>query len=143
MLHLGLGSFHRAHQAVYMHQLQQLGDLSWTLAGGNIRADMDDTITALQKQQGAYTLETVTPQGVHRYTRVQSIQTVVPYTLGVPQLVASELEIVRKVAGVMATLVPDWKLVVRPYPVLRDWSHYEALKTIPNVVVDDGFRVNR
>ncbi len=87
MLHLGLGSFHRAHQAVYMHQLQQLGDHRWTLAGGNIRADMDDTITALQKQQGAYTLETVTPQGVHRYTRVQSIQAVVPYTLGVPQLV--------------------------------------------------------
>ena len=25
MLHLGLGSFHRAHQAVYVHQLRQLG----------------------------------------------------------------------------------------------------------------------
>ena len=87
MLHLGLGSFHRAHQAVYMHQLQQLGDHSWTLAGGNIRADMDGSNTALQKQQGAYTLETVTPQGVHHYTRVESIQTVLPYTLGIPKLV--------------------------------------------------------
>jgi D-arabinitol 4-dehydrogenase len=87
MLHLGLGSFHRAHQAVYMHQLQQLGDHSWTLSGGNIRADVDGTITALQKQHGAYTLETVTPQGVHHYTRVESIQTVVPYAPGVPKLV--------------------------------------------------------
>jgi D-arabinitol 4-dehydrogenase len=87
MLHLGLGSFHRAHQAVYMHQLQQLGDHHWTLAGGNIRAGMDDTIAALQKQHGAYTLETVTPQGVRHYTRVESIQTVLPYTPGVPQLV--------------------------------------------------------
>ena len=60
--------------------------------------------------------------------------------IGVPQLVASELEIVRKVAAVMASQVPDWTLVVRPYPVLRDWSHYEALKLISNVVVDDGFR---
>lgn len=60
--------------------------------------------------------------------------------IGVPQLVASELEIVRKVASTMAKRVPDWKLVVRPYPVLRDWSHYEALKSIPNIIVDDGFR---
>ena len=60
--------------------------------------------------------------------------------IGVPQLVSSELEIVRKVAEVMAMLVPEWKLVIRPYPVLRDWSHYEALKSIPNVLVDDGFR---
>ena len=87
MLHLGLGSFHRAHQAVYLHQLQQLGDRTWTLAGGNIRAGMDDTIAALQKQHGAYTLETVTPQGEHQYTRVESIQTVLPYAPGVPELV--------------------------------------------------------
>ena len=26
ILHLGLGSFHRAHQAVYLHQLRQTGD---------------------------------------------------------------------------------------------------------------------
>ena len=26
LLHLGLGSFHRAHQAVYLHRLMQLGD---------------------------------------------------------------------------------------------------------------------
>jgi D-arabinitol 4-dehydrogenase len=87
MLHLGLGSFHRAHQAIYMHQLQQSGDRSWTLAGGNIRADMADTIAALQAQNGAYTLETVTPQSQRSYTRVESINTVVPYAPGVPQLV--------------------------------------------------------
>ena len=40
MLHLGLGSFHRAHQAVYLHQLQQSGDMRWVLAGGNIRPDI-------------------------------------------------------------------------------------------------------
>jgi D-arabinitol 4-dehydrogenase len=77
MLHLGLGSFHRAHQAVYLHQLQQSGDRRWDLAGGNIRADMAETIEALIAQQGAYTLETVTPQGERSYTRITSIQTVV------------------------------------------------------------------
>ena len=79
MLHLGLGSFHRAHQALYLHQLQQTGDRRWALAGGNIRADMADTIVALIAQHGAYTLETVTPQGERTYTRITAIQTVVPY----------------------------------------------------------------
>ena len=77
MLHLGLGSFHRAHQAVYLHQLQQTGDTRWALAGGNIRPDMAETIDALIAQNGAYTLETVTPQGERSYTRISSIQTVV------------------------------------------------------------------
>ncbi|WP_029706349.1 D-arabinitol 4-dehydrogenase [Rhodoferax saidenbachensis] len=79
MLHLGLGSFHRAHQALYLHQLQQAGDRSWVLAGGNIRPDMADTMAALIQQNGAYTLETVTPQGERTYTRITSIQTVVPH----------------------------------------------------------------
>jgi D-arabinitol 4-dehydrogenase len=77
MLHLGLGSFHRAHQALYLHQLQHSGDTRWALAGGNIRPDMAETIDALIAQNGAYTLETVTPQGERTYTRITSIQTVV------------------------------------------------------------------
>jgi D-arabinitol 4-dehydrogenase len=87
ILHLGLGSFHRAHLAVYMHQLQQSGDRSWTLAGGNIRDDMASTMAALQAQNGAYTLETITPQGLHNYTRIESIQTVLPYERGIAPLV--------------------------------------------------------
>jgi D-arabinitol 4-dehydrogenase len=79
MLHLGLGSFHRAHQALYLHQLQQSGDPRWSLAGGNIRPDMAETIDALIAQGGAYTLETVTPQGERAYTRITAIQTVVRF----------------------------------------------------------------
>ncbi|MBB1074411.1 mannitol dehydrogenase family protein [Rhodoferax sp. 4810] len=79
ILHLGLGSFHRAHQAVYLHALQQTGDRRWALAGGNIRPDMADTINALIAQGGAYTLETVTPHNERTYTRITSIQTVVPF----------------------------------------------------------------
>ncbi|TXT39886.1 MAG: D-arabinitol 4-dehydrogenase [Comamonadaceae bacterium] len=88
LLHLGLGSFHRAHQAVYMHQLQQSGDHRWALAGGNIRADMPDTINALIAQHGAYTLETVTPHNERSYTRISSIQTVLPYTPDLKGLIA-------------------------------------------------------
>ena len=80
ILHIGLGSFHRAHQAVYLHALRESGDTRWALAGGNIRGDMADTVAALVAQQGAYTLETISPAGEHRYERITSITKVIPYT---------------------------------------------------------------
>ena len=87
-LHIGLGSFHRAHQAVYMHELIQSGDTRWSLAGGNIRPDMVETITALAEQHGEYTLETISPSDEHRYTRITSIKEVIPFTPGIAPLVA-------------------------------------------------------
>ncbi len=80
ILHLGLGSFHRAHQAVYLQALHALGDTRWVLAGGNLRPDMPETIAALQAQGGAYTLETVSAQGERRYSWIESIRTVVSHT---------------------------------------------------------------
>lgn len=88
MLHLGLGSFHRAHQAVYLHELIARGDASWTLAGGNTRPDMADTIRQLAAQGGAYTLETISPAGEHRYERIASIRQVIPYTPDLAGLIA-------------------------------------------------------
>ena len=79
LLHLGLGSFHRAHQAVYMHRLFESGDTRWQVAGANLRPDMADTLAALQRQGGAYTLETVSPQGERRLERITAITEVVAY----------------------------------------------------------------
>lgn len=79
MLHLGLGFFHRAHQAFYLHQLRQSGNTDWELAGGNTRPDMMPLIASLVAQKGAYTLETVSPAAKRTYTRIESIRTVVPY----------------------------------------------------------------
>ncbi len=88
ILHLGLGSFHRAHQAVYLNALIASGDERWTLAGGNTRADMADTIEALRAQGGAYTLETISPAGEHQYQRITSIRQVIPYTPDLAGLIA-------------------------------------------------------
>ncbi len=87
MLHLGLGSFHRAHQAVYMHHLRQTGDTRWSLAGGNTRPDMPETMAALAAQGGAYTLETVTPQNVRSYERIESIRQIIPYEASLAGLI--------------------------------------------------------
>jgi D-arabinitol 4-dehydrogenase len=89
ILHLGLGSFHRAHQAVYLHALRQTGDTRWSITGGNLRPDMLDTMAALQAQGGAYTLETVTPQGERSYTRIESIQRVIAYQDDLAPLIAA------------------------------------------------------
>lgn len=88
ILHLGLGSFHRAHQAVYLQRLHDAGDTRWVLAGGNIRPDMADVVQALADQGGAYTLETVTPQGACSYQRITAIREIVPYTPDLAALVA-------------------------------------------------------
>jgi len=89
ILHLGLGSFHRAHQAVYVHQLRQQGDTRWSITGGNLRPDMAETIAALQAQNGRYTLETVTPQGQRSYTVIESIQRVIPWQDDLAPLIAA------------------------------------------------------
>ena len=89
MLHLGLGSFHRAHQAVYQQALHDAGDVRWVLHGGNIRPDMAETITALQASGGAYTLETVSPAGERRYQRISAIHRVIPHDTALAGLVAA------------------------------------------------------
>ena len=76
ILHLGLGAFHRAHQAAFQQNLIDAGDDSWRLVAGNIRPGGEDTIAALIDQGGAYTLETVSPAGEYRYQRIASIREV-------------------------------------------------------------------
>ncbi len=81
-LHIGAGSFHRAHQAVYLHRLRAMGDaqdLRWQLALGNIRDDMTPLLQALQANDGRYTLETVTPQGQRSYEKIAAIRQIVPW----------------------------------------------------------------
>lgn len=39
IVHIGLGNFHRAHQAWYLHQLMQAGEaLDWAIVGAGVRA---------------------------------------------------------------------------------------------------------
>ena len=88
ILHLGLGSFHRAHQAVYLQRLHDLGDRSWSIAAGNIRPDNEDVVRALAGQGCAYTVETVSTAGVRAHARIASIGRVLPWTEGLAGPVA-------------------------------------------------------
>lgn len=89
-LHIGAGSFHRAHQAVYLHQLREQGiDRRWQLALANIRADMGPLLAALARQHGHYTLETVTPEGQRSYQRITAIGRIIDWDEQLGQLIAA------------------------------------------------------
>lgn len=88
MLHLGLGAFHRAHQAVFMQRLLDAGQRDWELAAGNLRGDLETGVRQLEQQQGRYTLETVDPQGTREYTVIEALRQVVGWDEQLSGLVA-------------------------------------------------------
>lgn len=54
IVHLGVGAFHRAHQAVYVDRCLGAGDSRWGIVGVSLRST--DTRDALAPQDGLYTL---------------------------------------------------------------------------------------
>lgn len=92
VLHLGLGSFHRAHQAAYLQQLIDTGDTRWSITGANLRPDMAEIEAALRAQGGRYTLETVSPAGDCRYQRIEAIREVLAYDPSLAAVIARGAE---------------------------------------------------
>jgi D-arabinitol 4-dehydrogenase len=103
ILHIGLGSFARAHQAVYLHHLRESGDRSWRIVGGNIRDDMAETMAALSTQGGQYTLETITPAGERAYERITSIERVITYTPDLAELIAAGADAATRIVSFTVT----------------------------------------
>jgi fructuronate reductase len=54
IVHLGIGAFHRAHQAVYVDDRLAAGERDWAICGASLRSP--DTRDALGPQDGLYTL---------------------------------------------------------------------------------------
>ncbi|WP_380166439.1 mannitol dehydrogenase family protein [Jannaschia sp. R86511] len=70
IVHLGVGGFHRAHQAMYLDALMEQGQaLDWALCGVGVLAHDRRIIETLQQQDGLYTLVVKHPDG-HREPRV-------------------------------------------------------------------------
>jgi hypothetical protein len=60
--------------------------------------------------------------------------------IGLPELVGEEVKIIKLISSLLTRHQSTLKLVVRPYPAMKNWHIYEQLKSIPNIVVDDQFR---
>ncbi|MBT8305514.1 MAG: mannitol dehydrogenase family protein, partial [Maribacter sp.] len=64
IVHIGVGGFHRAHQAYYLHQLQQLGDApDWGICGIGLREADTKLHDIFKKQDHLYTLMVKHPDG--------------------------------------------------------------------------------
>ena len=64
ILHIGLGNFHRAHQAIYLDRLFATGrDLDWAIAGASVRAADNAIRSDLAKQGWLTTVVELDPSG--------------------------------------------------------------------------------
>ena len=54
IVHLGVGAFHRAHQAVYVDDCLAAGEKDWGILGASLQSA--STAEALRPQDGLYTL---------------------------------------------------------------------------------------
>lgn len=64
IVHIGLGNFHRAHQAWYLHRLMQQGEaLDWAIIGAGVRAGDEEQRKRLEAQDYLTTLIELDPEG--------------------------------------------------------------------------------
>jgi fructuronate reductase len=61
IVHLGVGAFHRAHQAVYVEDALEAGEHGWGIVAASLR--QVDTRNALAPQDGLYTLAVKSAEG--------------------------------------------------------------------------------
>lgn len=74
--HIGVGNFHRSHQACYIHQylkLDPVANRAWHICGIGLLETDRPIITALKKQQGHYSLTSFDENGHTESTRIESI----------------------------------------------------------------------
>ena len=80
IVHVGVGGFHRAHQAYYTHLLQEKGDAAaWGICGIGLRKGDQKIHDVLQKQDGLYTLIVKHPDGK---IESQVIGSIIDFKLG-------------------------------------------------------------
>jgi D-arabinitol 4-dehydrogenase len=74
IIHVGVGAFHRAHQAYYFDRLLHIPDMQqWGIAGVNLRSQETALIDQLASQDHRYVLKTISPEGEVLYREIGSI----------------------------------------------------------------------
>ena len=82
IVHIGVGGFHRAHQAVYLDDLCGQGQTGWSITGAGVLPADAAMAAALRPQDHLYTLVTRDRHG----TNVRVIGSLVDYVLATPGL---------------------------------------------------------
>ena len=81
VVHLGIGAFHRAHQATYFDEfMDRTGDLGWAIAGVNLRPGQSAGTRRLRARDGEFVLKTMPPEGAPKFRLVRSITRILDWT---------------------------------------------------------------
>ncbi len=81
VVHLGVGAFHRAHQAPYFDALMETtGELQWAVAGINLRHAQSENIKRLRARDGEYVLKTVPSEGNASFRLIRSHKRLLDWT---------------------------------------------------------------
>ena len=74
IVHLGVGNFHRAHQAYYINEyLNNYDYLPWGIVGVNLRKSESENFQHLKNREGKYILKTISTAGEKKYSEIHSI----------------------------------------------------------------------
>ena len=73
IVHLGVGNFHRAHQALYINNyLNETNDLDWGICGINLKKEERENFNYLINRDGKYVLKTVSTNGDTEFFEIHS-----------------------------------------------------------------------
>ena len=74
IVHLGVGNFHRAHQALYINKyLEKTNDLNWGIIGVNLRKSESEYFKLLGERKGKYILKTISTNGEENFEEIHSL----------------------------------------------------------------------
>ncbi|MFY0575388.1 hypothetical protein ACN28S_14390 [Cystobacter fuscus] len=89
--HIGVGGFHRAHQAIYTDRaLARPGQEGWGICGINLLPQDAAMAAAMKKQNGLYTVSEMAPDGSH-VSRVVECMVEYLYAPDSPEAVLAKL----------------------------------------------------
>ena len=74
IVHIGVGAFHRSHQAMYVDRLLALGATEWGISGVGLLPGDASTAAALRRQDHLYTLALKDPDGTVAGRRIGALR---------------------------------------------------------------------
>ncbi|MGI9616378.1 MAG: mannitol dehydrogenase family protein [Acidimicrobiales bacterium] len=117
IVHIGVGGFHRAHLATYVHELCSRGHRDWAIVGSGVLASDEAIATTLAAQDHLYCLITRAAE----QTSVEIIGSIVDYQLAFPDPEPLVLQIASPDTQIVSLTITE-----AGYPVDDSTGQYQS-----------------
>jgi fructuronate reductase len=139
IVHLGIGNFHRAHQALYTEEAMLAAGGDWGICGVTLQGDVDKR-DALMAQQGLYSVVERGPGGA-RVTVVRALQEVLAMPHDQVALFARLADPLVRIVSLTVTEKGYYRdpktgeVALEDPAVAHDLAHPHAPRTVPGILV--------